>query len=164
MTYRITGLDPTQFADLRDQPEEILATRHAQRCVADAPHAYPCRVSLYDAQVGDTLILLNHEHLPAQTPYRSRHAIYVNEKSLAQGTFEGIVPAQLQRRLLSVRGFDRQHMMRDAEVVDGASLEAEIIRQFGDPAIEFLHVHFARRGCYAARVDRLSSPKKLARI
>ncbi|MBL8520530.1 MAG: DUF1203 domain-containing protein [Betaproteobacteria bacterium] len=154
MTYRISGLDAAAFHPYRDQPDHVLAQLHAQRCVADQPHAYPCRVSLTDAEPGDTLILLNHEHLPADTPYRARHAIYINERSLETARFEDRVPAQLQRRLLSVRGFDGAHMMIDAEVVEGTALEAEIARQFRDARIEFLHVHFARRGCYAARVDR----------
>lgn len=155
MRYRILGLHPAQFDSIRHQPDDVLAARYAERQVADAPHAFPCRISLMDAAPGDTLILMNHEHLPEDSPYRSRHAIYINERSLEQARFDCCVPAQLQRRLLSVRGFDGANMMLDAEVVDGKALEAEIVRQFSNPAIVFLHVHFARRGCYAAQVERL---------
>lgn len=155
MNFRITGLDPAPFAHLRHLSDQALAAQHASRHVADAPHAFPCRISLTDAEPGETLILLNHEHLPVDSPYRSRHAIYVNERSRSQAVFESRVPDQLQRRLLSVRGFDAAHMMLDAEVVDGTALEREIARQFANARIAFLHVHVARRGCYAARVDRI---------
>ena len=37
------------------------------------------RVTLEDAPVGQALLLLNYEHQAADTPYRSRHAIYVSE-------------------------------------------------------------------------------------
>jgi len=44
--------------------------------------------------------------------------------------------------------------MRDAEVAEGVSLDSLIARFFGDPQVAYLHVHNARRGCYACRVDR----------
>jgi hypothetical protein len=156
MRYRILGLHPAQFDAIRHQPDDFLKAQYAARQVADASHTFPCRISLTDAAPGDTLILMNHEHLQADSPYRSRHAIYINEHSLEQARFDNCVPAQLERRLLSVRGFDGANMMLDAEVVDGKALEAEIARQFSNPAIAFLHVHFVRRGCYAARVERIT--------
>jgi hypothetical protein len=44
--------------------------------------------------------------------------------------------------------------MIDADVVEGA-LAAELFERFlGKPAVSYLHVHNAKRGCYAARVER----------
>ena len=45
--------------------------------------------------------------------------------------------------------------MTDAEVLPGTELEALIDRFFAEPSVSYLHVHNARRGCYACRVDRL---------
>jgi hypothetical protein len=45
-------------------------------------------------------------------------------------------------------------MMTDADVIEGDDLAAVIIRFFGDATVAYLHVHNARRGCFAARVDR----------
>jgi len=39
-------------------------------------------------------------------------------------------------------------------VVDGRELEQAIDRLFGDERVEFLHVHYAKPGCYACRIDR----------
>lgn len=64
------------------------------------------------------------------------------------------VPDQQRRRLLSVRAYDAGHTMLDAEVVAGTGLERLIGRFFREPRIEYLHVHNARRGCYACRVTR----------
>ena len=64
------------------------------------------------------------------------------------------MPDSLATRLLSVRAFDPEGMMIDADVVEGAALEPLIERMFEDPRVDYLHVHNARRGCYAARVDR----------
>lgn len=154
MDYRITGLDPALFDALRHASDDALAARHARRVVADAENAFPCRISLTDAKVGDTLLLLNFEHLSADSPYRSRHAIYINESSGKQAEFVNEVPAQLRRRLLSVRAFDAQDMIVDAEVVEGEALEPLIGTFLADARVAYLHVHNARRGCFAARVDR----------
>jgi hypothetical protein len=38
--------------------------------------------------------------------------------------------------------------------VDGADVEASIRRLFAAPAAAYIHAHYAKRGCYAARIDR----------
>jgi hypothetical protein len=151
MSFRITGLPAHPFAALFPLSDAELAARGAVRRVADAKPGFPCRISLTDAEVGDEVILLHYEHQPAATPFRASHAIYVRA---GERTFDAVdvVPAQLRTRLLSVRAFDRGDMMIAADVVDGGELEAAIDRLFAGAA--YLHVHFARQGCYAARVDR----------
>ncbi|AHX14062.1 hypothetical protein CH75_13295 [Dyella jiangningensis] len=153
MHFRITGLPAEPFAELFTLSDEALAERHAMRVVADQPHGYPCRVSLTDAEPGQSLILLNFEHHPVGTPFRSSYAIYVREGEEQYDEVDD-VPDQLRRRLLSVRGFDEQGMLRDADVVQGTALEPLIDRLFADARVSYLHIHIARPGCYAARVDR----------
>ena len=45
-------------------------------------------------------------------------------------------------------------MIVDADVIDGARTEKLIDRLFANPEALYLHIHYAKRGCYAARVDR----------
>ena len=66
----------------------------------------------------------------------------------------GDVPELLRSRLLSVRAYDDASLMREADVVDGRELEAVVERMFGDSGNSYLHVHFARPGRYACRIDR----------
>ncbi len=153
MSFRITGLPAEPFADLFSLPDEALAERLAMRVVADRAHGYPCRISLTDAEPGQSLILLNYEHQPADSPFRSRHAIYIREGERQYDEVD-LVPDQLRRRLLSVRGFDGSGMLRDADVAQGTALESLIERIFDDDNVAYLHIHMARPGCYAARVDR----------
>jgi hypothetical protein len=155
-SYRILGLDPAPFAPLFDLDDAALLRLGARRTRADEAPGYPCRVALEDAAVGEELILVNHTHQPAATPYGSRGPIFVGRAGLGQGrrAIEGAVPAVLARRLLSVRGYDADGLMLDADVVEGHALEPLIARLFADPAIVDLHVHFAKRGCYAARIER----------
>jgi hypothetical protein len=56
---------------------------------------------------------------------------------------------------IAVRGFDASGMMTGCEIGEGTNVEAVIERQFADVEAEFLHIHFAAPGCYAARVDRV---------
>lgn len=154
MSYAITGLDPAPFRYLYGLSDAELAKAGAIRMTADAKPGFPCRVTLEDAEPGTAVLLLNHEHLPVDTPYRSRHAIFVAEGAEQSARHENAIPEQLRSRLLSVRAFDAGDMMIDAEVLEGVGLDAEIVRMFADPRTAYLHVHNARRGCFAARVDR----------
>ena len=115
MSFRITGLSPGPFKPLFDLSDEELAARGALRVVADDPHM-PCRVSMAHAAVGEELLLLNHAHQTANTPYRATHAIYV--RRLADRAFDeyDTVPEVMASRLLALRAFDARHMMIDADV------------------------------------------------
>ncbi|WP_109126625.1 DUF1203 domain-containing protein [Dyella sp. C11] len=153
MHFRISGLPAEPFAGLFSMSDQDLLERRAMRVVADSPHSYPCRISLTDAEEGQTLILLNYEHQPANSPYRATHAIYIREGEEQYDRVDE-VPDQLRRRLLSLRGFDSRGMIRDADVVPGTAMETMIQRMFGNADIAYVHVHSAKYGCYVARIDR----------
>jgi hypothetical protein len=150
MSFRIKGLPAEPFADLFALSDQALKARGAVRQVAD--NGTPCRVSLTDAEPGQPVVLVNYEHQPADSPYRSRFAIYVRE---GERTFDEIdrVPDQLRKRMLSVRAFDKDGMV-DTDLVDGRALEPVIERILADARADYIHLHFARPGCYAARVER----------
>jgi hypothetical protein len=154
MSFRIKGLPAERFSHLFALSDEELAKYHAVRRIADdRKPGYPCRVSLTDSKPGDELLLVNYEHLPVDSPYRMRFAIYVRE---GDETYDRIdeVPEQLRKRMLAVRAFDGQGMMLACELADGRELEQAIDRLFANANAEYLHVHFAAPGCYAARVER----------
>jgi hypothetical protein len=154
MDYRITGLSPEPFRALFKLDDDALRARNMQRVVADTKPGFPCRVCLEDAQPGETLLLLSWKHLDVATPYRSEGPIFVREGMHDAYDVRNAIPEQQRSRLLSVRAYDAQGWMHDAEVVEGAHLEALIDRFLADPRTAFLHAHNARRGCYACRIDR----------
>jgi hypothetical protein len=154
MSFVIRGLDPAPFRPLYGLPDDVLAERQIVRMRADAKPGFPCRVTLEDADPGEWLLLLNHESLPLPTPYRARHAIFVRDGAETPAVYEDAIPEQLARRLLSVRSFDAKGMMLDADVIEGSALEPLIGRMFEAADAAFLHVHNAKPGCFAARVDR----------
>ena len=154
MTFQISALDREQFSHLFGQDDDVLSKNGVQRVVADSDCGFPCRVSLKDAAAGESLLLLNYEHQPADTPYRSSHAIFVREQASEAMPAINEIPEVLSKRLLSVRAFDRSGMMIDADVVEGQHLAALIERLFDNESADYLHIHNARPGCYAALVSR----------
>jgi hypothetical protein len=155
MSFRILPLHLEQFRPLFAMDDAALEARGARRMIADEPHSAPCRVSLVDAEPGDRLILLNHSHLdePA-SPYRSQGPIFVRETAPEAAPAAGFVPDMLARRLLSVRAYDSDWMMIDADVVEGADLAARLDGWFADDAVARIHLHTARRGCFMASAAR----------
>ena len=155
MSFKITGLPVDEFRPLFGLPQAELDRRGIVRMTADAPIGFPCRVTLRDADVGQTLLLLNYEHQAADTPYRSRHAIFVNEAAQDAAVFvDEIPPCLAVRPTISLRAFDRSGMMTSAELVPGDALAPAIERMLAAPAAAYLHAHNAGRGCFAARIDR----------
>ncbi len=155
MTYAIVGLPVEPFRPLFGLPDEDLAAHHVVRVVADAPVGYPCRVLLEDALPGETLLLLNHEYQSDETPYRGRHAIFVNESADRTRRFvDEVPPVLLVRPAISLRAFDEAGMMIDADLASGAAIEPGILRLLDNRRASYLHAHNAARGCYAARIER----------
>jgi hypothetical protein len=154
MAYRITGLSPEPFRPLFGLSDAALPEHGAQRWTATAGSRLPDRIEMRDAAPGETLILINHEHQPAPTPYRASHAIFVREGATAAYDRVGEVPEVMRSRMLSLRAFDREHLMVDAELVDGRDAEAAIERLLGNTRVEYIQAHYATRGCYAGRIER----------
>jgi uncharacterized protein DUF1203 len=154
MSFQISALKLAQFAHLIGRSEEELAAYNARRVLADRHPGFPCRVSLLDAQPGETLLLLNYEHLAVDSPYQSRYAIYVRENARDAELAVNEIPPLLYDRLLSVRAFSAGGMLLEADVATGTQLAAAIERLLAPSEVAYLHLHNARPGCYAARVDR----------
>ncbi|MFO7306069.1 MAG: DUF1203 domain-containing protein [Gammaproteobacteria bacterium] len=162
MPFRIVPLSLETFAPLFSLSDEALLAQNIVRTVADRKPGFPCRVSLTDAEVGDTVLLLNHEHQPAPTPFRASHAIYVKQGASEARCAVGEVPALFRCRTLSLRGFDAHHMLVRASLAHGAELEAALEQLFDDARVSYVHLHYAAAGCYAARAERVVPDSSLA--
>lgn len=152
--FRMRGLAPERFLSLSALSDAQLVQRGAKRMRVDACPGFPCRISLEDAPLGESVLLLNWQHMDSASPYRASGPIYVRENAQAAAEIVDAIPELLRRRLLSVRAYDGDDMMVAAEVLQGDVLAAQIRDYFADPAIRYLHVHNARPGCFACRVDR----------
>jgi len=154
MDFQIFALDVDQFRHLFAMDTEALAKLGVLRSTADSCPGYPCRVSLRDAEVGETVLLLNFEHQPARTPFRSSHAIYVREGASEAKPGVNEVPEMFRHRLLSLRAFDSAGMIVNADVVEGGQLEGMLEQMLSDPSVDKVHIHNAKLGCYLAIAGR----------
>lgn len=105
MGFRISALNADEFSHLVGLDDVSLAENGARRMTVDLKPGYPCRVTLEDAEIGESVLLVS--------------------------------------------------MMVGADVVHGKESEPVIRKLLDNPRVEYLHVHNAKPGCYAARVDRL---------
>lgn len=154
MSFQIRPLPADAFTELSALGEAELSRRLVQRRVVDSHPGYPCRVSLQDARLGETVFLLNYTHHAAATPFRASHAIYVREGAASADLPQGEVPDMIRQRMISLRAFDSDGMLVNADVMNGIDVAAGIGTLFGHPTTEYIHLHFAKQGCFAARVDR----------
>ena len=162
-SFRLIGLSPEPFQPLFDLPPEELASRGIRRVTATASPGFPCRVSLADAEPGEELLLLPFEHQPNASPYRASGPIYVRAGARERAMAVDELPEYVSLRQISLRAYDREHMMVGAEVCDGAQVAAEIERLFDDANVSYIHLHNAKRGCFSCLVERATGAEAAAR-
>jgi len=154
MSFQISALDAERFGRLFDMSDEELAEHLAVRLTATSKPGFPCRVSLADAEIGDEVILVNHQHQPGASPYQATHAVYVRKGAPQARPAVGEIPELFLARTLSLRAFDDQAMLVGVDLVEGGDLGPALDRLLAEPAAAYVHIHYAKPGCYAARADR----------
>ena len=156
MSFQITGLDAAPFRRLYGLSDEELQSFGVKRFIADEKPGFPDRVELSDVEQGESVAA---SQLP---PPAGRHALQSEPRHL-RPRMGG--DGRTKRRdetpecladppMLALRAFDASGDMVDADLADGRDLEAAIERLFANPEAAYIHAHYAKRGCYAARIDR----------
>lgn len=154
MTYLVRGLDPAPYEPLFDLPDEELAEKGVVRMAVSSKPNFPCRVSLTDCDIGESVLLLNHVSHDVANPYRASHAIFVREGARNQALYRDEVPPVFAPRILSLRGFDADGMMVEAALSPAGEADAGIRKLLANPEIATIHAHNAIRGCFAAKIER----------
>jgi len=152
MTYRISGLDPAAFADT-----DALLAAGAIRVRADAKPGFPCRVTLEDAEPGESLLLLNHVSHDVATPFRSAYAIYVREGAAEAPVYVDSTPPFLDHRTLGLRGFDKDGMLRRASVAGPSEADGALRALLEHDEVAYIDIHNAGAGCFMARAERFDA-------
>ncbi|MEM9348652.1 MAG: DUF1203 domain-containing protein [Pseudomonadota bacterium] len=155
MDFQINPLSADVFAHLFELSDAELAQHKAVRQIVAAKPGTPCRVSMADAEVGETVILVNHQYQPGHSPYQATHAVYVRENAKEAQISVNEVPEVIASRLVSLRCFDRDHMMIWADVMAGEEVGSAISKAFEDESVAYAHIHNAKPGCFAASVTRV---------
>jgi hypothetical protein len=153
-SFRFTGLPFGPFERFAGMSDAELESLGVRRMMVDEKPGFPCRVTLADAEPGERVLLFSYSHQPAETPYKAAGPIFVREEM--RGTYDSgeLPPVFRTGRLLSARAYDDSGMMVDADVSSSEQIEALLDRLFAQDNTEYVHLHYAKRGCFAARVDR----------
>jgi len=149
-SLHVSGLDAATGEALRRRA----AAEGVAPITVDEPHAYPCRQCLRDAEPGERVLLLAHDPFRGPSPYTGPGPVYLHARPCQPHRADGTLPAQLRRRLLSIRAYDDRHHLVDADVAPGTDADPLVGRLLADERVAYLHVHNARPGCWAARIDR----------
>ena len=152
--FQFVALPYADFAPLFEMDDAALHALGARKMVVEEKPGTPCRVSLEDAEVGETVVLVPFQHHDVASPYRASGPIFVRRGARQATPAPGEVPPFLRHRLLSLRGYDRAGMMVAAEVAAGSELEAVLHRVLSDEQVAYLHVPNAKPGCFSCRVER----------
>jgi hypothetical protein len=155
MSFTIAGLDPQTFAPLFDLSDETLKARGVIRKTATSKPGFPCRITLQDAEPGESVLLLNYESHKAQTPYRSAYAIYVREGAHEAARYADELPPVFMGRPIALRIFDAEGSLIGADLVlANGDVKAKIEAAFSKPETAYIHAHNAAHGCFAAEIRR----------
>ena len=156
MSFIIKPITSQAFEHLYGLNDEELQILGVQPFIAESKPGYPCRITLQDAEPGERVLLLNYVHLDTTSPYRASHALFVRDGASTKTYQADEIPEMISSRLLSVRAYNCEDMMLDADVVEGVNVATELKRMFSEPDVQYTHIHTAKRGCFLALVDRTS--------
>ena len=154
MTYVVRGLDPAPFRALHALSDDQLAARTAVRRRADARPGFPCRVTLEDAEPGETVLLLHYEDHAVAPPYRNAYAIFPRQAAEGAAELHDALPPVFAGRPIALRAFDADGMLRGAALALKGDADGQIRTRFATPDIAYVHAHNAAHGCFVARIDR----------
>ncbi len=100
------------------------------------------------------MLLLPFDHLLTRSPYRASGPVFVRKGARRAVLEPNEIPPYVARRWMSVRAYDASDMMIAADVCDGGDVRGVLERLISDPAVAFIHLHNAKRGCFSCRVER----------
>ncbi|MDN5477962.1 MAG: DUF1203 domain-containing protein [Chryseobacterium sp.] len=153
--FKLEALDYLDFEYLNDLSETELAENHIKKIKADKFPGFPCRVTLEDAAIGETVFLLNYDFHNVNSPYRASGPVFVRANQLTKKYAQNEIPVMFNHRLLSIRGYNKEAMMIFAYVSEGRFLKNKLLQILENPKIEYIHLHNAKPGCFNCTVKRI---------
>lgn len=154
MMITTSGLAPEPFHPLFAMDDAALRERGIRRMLApdDPGIGYPCRVSLAFARPGEELLLLNYRHLDdALSPYRAEGPIFIRRDAV-RFQWNGEWPEIIMQRAMSVRAYDHDGMMIEADLAEKDALQGHVLQWLARAEVAHVDIHSARRGCFFCRL------------
>ena len=152
--FEIVPLPASVAERVRRSRRDDHGNTQLETTIASTNPGYPCRVCLRDAEIGESLLLFSYSAFKRPHPSWSVGPVFIHANDCAPSSDRREVPLQLRIRLLALRSYDDADQMVGCDLVEGAQLEELVERLFEDPLAQYIHVHNARAGCFACRIDR----------
>ncbi|WP_431244956.1 DUF1203 domain-containing protein [Flavobacterium sp. P21] len=153
--FKILPLNHVEFLGLFELTDLELEKIGAIKMTVDKFPGFPCRVSLEDAEIGEEVILLPYKHHKTNSPYQASGPIFVRKRATTPLFKNNEIPTMLNHRLLSLRSYDKNGIMKEAVVIEGNTLKEQIFKSFENEKIDYIHIHNAKPGCYNCLVERV---------
>ena len=154
--FIVEALDYSLFKKFFTKNNKELSEHFAKLIIADSNPGFPCRVSLIDAHVGETILTAYYRHQNVNSPYRSSGPIFIRENAEVATPNKNKVPEMLKIRPQSIRAYDSNGEMIDASIENGDEIEKRIKQFFENESVDYLHIHNAKQGCYNCKVIRVT--------
>lgn len=152
--FKIKPINHNEFSGFFELTNLELEKIGGIKMTADKFPGFPCRISLEDAEIGEEVILIPYNHHKTNSPYQASGPIFIRNRAITP-TFEiNQIPHMLKHRLLSLRGYDNNGIMKEATVIEGNIIKEQIIKTFENEKIAYIHIHNAKPGCYNCLVER----------
>lgn len=153
--FRILALPKDYTEKLKSMSDTELAEMGARRFDVDANPGFPCRASLEDAKVGEKVIAISYQHLGADSPYQSAGPIFVRENAFTAHLDINEVPNMLFARPQSLRAYNQENLMVDADLAEGEGISKKIEEMFANSDVSYIHIHNAKTGCFNCKAVRV---------
>src|SRR5574341_567011 len=98
--FRLTALAYEPFAPYFACSDAELQAVGARRLIVDEKPGTPCRVSLADAEIGETVLLVPFTHHDVSSPYRASGPIFVRRDARMAAPAVNEIPLMFRHRLL----------------------------------------------------------------
>lgn len=153
-SFQVVALPDEQREKILSMSDEQLRAIGGRRITVDAKPGFPCRASLEDAEIGEQVVALSYEYHDVDSPYQSSGPIFVRESAETAQLAINEIPEMLLARDQSLRAYDNQAMMIDADTATQENLAEKIRALFQNNAVSYLHVHNSKPGCFNCKIVR----------
>jgi hypothetical protein len=161
LSYKIIPVKPTFLQRVRELgvDDQGQAVEHLI-----ASGGEPCRDSLHRATAGEELILASYCPFEIAGPYKEYGPIFIRaDEHEYQNTqvrpqhLPGLIAQHYLGQQFVLRAYSAQERIVDACLTTSLQCEKDLQSLLAKQEVEFVLVRFPTYGCYACRIERVSS-------
>ena len=130
MSPAMTGLLRQDFAYPSGLSDKVLCLQNIMRKTVDAKPGSPCRITLQDAEPGETVLPLSYQSHDVPAPCALRSAVYVREAAAQAAAYRDELPPVFADRPVALRLFNQDAMLVGADMSFNPGVKGKIEAAF----------------------------------